>query len=62
MEILTEQKCHIENMSKEIVDVDEILKITSEGIVNHIEKASVVDGQLEETKRQLTAYSIKVSK
>ncbi|MGV8981227.1 methyl-accepting chemotaxis protein [Clostridium sp.] len=62
MEILTEQKCHIENMNKEIVDVDEILKITSENIVNHIEKASVVDGQLEETKRQLTAYSIKVSK
>lgn len=60
MEILTDQKCHIENMSKEIVNVDEILKITSESIINHIEKASVVDGQLEETKRQLTSYSKKL--
>ena len=60
MEILTEQKGHIENMSKEIVGVDEILKITSESIVNHIEKASIVDAQLEETKVQLTAYSKKI--
>jgi methyl-accepting chemotaxis protein len=60
MEILTDQKRYIENMSKEIVDVDEILKITSESIINHIEKASVVDRQLEETKRQLTSYSKKL--
>lgn len=60
MEILTHQKRQIENMSKEIVDVDEILKITSGSIINHIEKASVVDGQLEETKRQLTSYSKKL--
>lgn len=53
MEILINQKSHIKNMSKEIVDVDEILKITSKSIVNHIEKASVVDRQLEEIKTQL---------
>jgi len=59
MGILTDQKSHIENMNKEIVDVDEILKITSNSIITHIEKASVVDNQLEETKRQLTSYSKK---
>ncbi|BCZ46713.1 methyl-accepting chemotaxis protein [Clostridium gelidum] len=50
MDILIDQKSHIENMSNEIVDVDEILKITSETIINHIEAASVVDRQLEEIK------------
>ncbi|MCB2297523.1 methyl-accepting chemotaxis protein [Clostridium tagluense] len=60
MELLTDQKHHIKNMSKEIVDVDEILKITSQSIIKHIEKASVVDRQLEETKRQLTSYSKKL--
>ncbi|MGK0467980.1 methyl-accepting chemotaxis protein [Clostridium sp.] len=60
MGILTEQKCHIENMSKEIVDVDGILKITSESIIGHIEKASIVDRQMEETERQLSAYSKKL--
>lgn len=60
MEILTEQKCHIENMNKEIVDVDGILKITSESIVGHIEKATIVDRQMEETERQLNAYSKKL--
>lgn len=57
METLTEQKKQIENMSKEIVDVDQILKITSETIIKHIEDASIVDGQLEETERQLEIYS-----
>lgn len=50
MEILIDQKSHIENMSNEIVDIDEILKVTSETIINHIEAASVVDRQLEEIK------------
>jgi methyl-accepting chemotaxis protein len=60
MGILIDQKSQIENMSKKILDVDEILKITSKSIIKHIEKASVVDAQLEETKRQLTAYSKKL--
>ncbi|MGK0468579.1 hypothetical protein [Clostridium sp.] len=47
-------------MSKEIVDVDGILKITSESIIGHIEKASIVDRQMEETERQLSAYSKKL--
>lgn len=50
MEVLINQKSHIKNMSNEIVDVDEILKITSETIINHIAAASVVDRQLEEIK------------
>lgn len=57
MNIITDQKRHIEKMNVEIVDVDEILKITSEGIINHIEKASIVDRQLEETKIYLTSYN-----
>lgn len=60
MEILNDQKRHIESMSKEIVDVDEILKITSESIKSHIEKANVVDRQLEETNMQLKGYSKKL--
>ena len=38
MKLLTDQKRHIENMNKEIVDVDEILKITSDSITNHIKE------------------------
>lgn len=59
MEILSDQKRYIENMSNEIVDVDDILKITSETIISHIEEASVVDRKLEEIKIQLTSYSDK---
>ena len=44
-------------MSNEILDVDEILKITSETIINHIEAASVVDRQLEEIKNTVNTYS-----
>ncbi|MBW9150980.1 methyl-accepting chemotaxis protein [Clostridium estertheticum] len=57
MKLLTEQKLHIENMNKEIVDVDEILKITSDSIINHIKEASVVEKKLEEIKTHLTTYS-----
>lgn len=57
MTILVDQKNHIKNMSKEIVDVDEILKITSKAIIDHIKEASVVDRQLEEIKTQLQQYS-----
>jgi methyl-accepting chemotaxis protein len=57
MEILINQKHHIESMSKEIINVDEILKITSKTIINHIEEASIVDRKLEETKIQLESYS-----
>ena len=60
VELLSDQKRHIENMSKEIVDVDEILKVTSETIISHIKEASVVDSQLEETNRQLVSYSKKL--
>ncbi|MBU3161327.1 chemotaxis protein [Clostridium frigoris] len=61
IDILTNQKQHIESMSKEILDVDEILKTTSDAIVNHIDQASVVERQLEETKTQLSSYSKKLS-
>lgn len=57
MTILVDQKNHIKNMSKEIVDVDEILKVTSKAIIDHIKEASVVDRQLEEIKSQLQQYS-----
>lgn len=57
MNILVDQKSHIKNMSKEIVSVDEILKITSKAIIDHIKEASVVDRQLEEIKTQIESYS-----
>lgn len=59
-EILIDQKSHIKNMSEEILEVDEILKITSKTIINHIEDASVVDRKLEEIKTQLASYSKKL--
>lgn len=58
IEVLINQKSHIKNMSHEIVDVDEILKITSETIINHIEAANVVDKQLEEIKQLATTGRI----
>lgn len=61
IEILNDQKSHIEQMGNEIVNVDEILTITSETIVKHIEDASVVDRQLEETKKELATYSKKLN-
>ena len=57
MNILVDQKSQIKNMNKEIVDVDEILKITSKAIIDHIKEASVVDRQLEEIKNQIESYS-----
>jgi len=60
IDLLTKQKRHIENMSKEIVDVDQILKITSDAIITHIDEASIVDRQLEETSRQIVSYSKKL--
>lgn len=62
MEILMNQKYYIENMSKEIENVDKILKITSKTIINHIKEASTVDRQLEETKAQLESYSKRLNK
>jgi methyl-accepting chemotaxis protein len=59
-EILVNQKSHIKNMSREILEVDEILKVTSKTIINHIEDASVVDRKLEEIKTQLASYSKKL--
>lgn len=59
-EILVNQKSHIKNMSREILEVDEILKVTSKTIMNHIEDASVVDRKLEEIKTQLASYSKKL--
>lgn len=43
-------------MSKQIVDVDEILKITSKAIIDYIKEASIVDRQLEEIKTQIESY------
>lgn len=60
MEILTDQKGQIKNMSKEIIEVDKILKVTSKAIINHIKEASVVDRQLEKIKTQLSHYSRKI--
>lgn len=57
VEILINQKNHIENMNIEIIEVDETLKTTSKTILNHIKEASIVDEQLEEIKVRLASYS-----
>lgn len=60
MSILTNQKNHIEGVTKEIVNVNEVLQDTSQAILNHIDEASVVDRKLEQTKSQLESYSKKL--
>jgi methyl-accepting chemotaxis protein len=53
LSILEVQKKQIESMNKEILNVDKILKVTTETICNHIEEASIVDRQLEEAGRDV---------
>ncbi|MBL4930990.1 methyl-accepting chemotaxis protein [Clostridium paridis] len=60
METLIVQKKHIENMSSEISDVDEILKVTADTIIDHINEASIVDKQLAETKEKVGFYGLKI--
>ena len=60
MGVLNEQKHHIKDLSKEIEEVDGVLKITSETIIKHIDAASIVDKKLDETKKQLNIYSSKL--
>lgn len=47
IDILNHQKNQIDNMTTEITDVDEILKITTKAIISHIEEAGIVDNQLQ---------------
>ncbi|WP_238882760.1 methyl-accepting chemotaxis protein [Clostridium sp. YIM B02551] len=60
METLIVQKKHIENMSSEISDVDEILNVTADTIIDHINEASIVDKQLAETKEKVGFYGLKI--
>lgn len=60
MNIVSDQKEHIGTMTKEILDVDNILKTTTDAIINHIEEASVVDKQLHKTGVELDSYSKKL--
>lgn len=46
MDILNHQKNQIVNMTAEITDIDEILKVTTKAIISHIEEAGIVDNQL----------------
>jgi methyl-accepting chemotaxis protein len=59
-EILSKQKKQIENMNKEITNIDEVLKLTTSMIISHIEEASIVDKQLEETEKEITTYRQKL--
>ena len=49
IDILEHQKAHVSEMITEINKVDNILGITAKAIIDHIEEASIVDGQLELT-------------
>lgn len=61
LEILASQKKHIEDMNKEIIDVNTLITTTGEAIMHHIEDASVVDNQLQKTKLQLINYEKKLA-
>lgn len=62
IEILTHQKVHISDVSKEIENIDNILKVTVKAIINHIEEASIVDKQLECTNEYMNSFEKRVVK
>ena len=56
VKILTVQRSQIQSMSEEIATVDEILKVTTDAIIDHIKEAGVVDKQLADTELKLASY------
>jgi methyl-accepting chemotaxis protein len=59
--ILSTQKDHIKSMSEEISIANELLVTTGDAILHHIEDASIVDEELENTKIQLSNYGNKIT-
>ncbi len=59
---LNSQITKIEDMHLEINDIYDILKITTDTILNHIDEASVVDAQLLDIKGKLSSYEINIVK
>lgn len=59
---LNSQITNIEDMHLEINDIYDILKITTDTILNHIDEASVVDAQLLAIKEKLSSYEINIVK
>ncbi|WP_286906275.1 methyl-accepting chemotaxis protein [Clostridium sp. UBA1652] len=59
---LNSQITNIEDMHLEINDIYDILKITTDTILNHIDEASLVDAQLLAIKEKLSSYEINIVK
>ncbi len=59
---LNSQITNIEDMHLEINDIYDILKITTDTILNHIDEASLVDAQLLDIKEKLSSYEINIVK
>ncbi|SHH57821.1 methyl-accepting chemotaxis protein [Clostridium intestinale] len=59
---LNSQITKIEDMHLEINDIYDILKITTDTILNHIDEASLVDAQLLDIKEKLSSYEINIVK
>jgi methyl-accepting chemotaxis protein len=59
---LNSQITKIEDMHLEINDIYDILKITTDTILNHIDEASLVDAQLLDIKETLSSYEINIVK
>lgn len=59
---LNSQITNIEDMHLEINDIYDILKITTDTILNHIDEASIVDAQLLAIKEKLSSYEINIVK
>ena len=59
---LNSQTTNIEDMHLEINDIYDILKITTDTILNHIDEASLVDAQLLDIKEKLSSYEINIVK
>ena len=62
MEILEHQKVYISDVSEEIENIDNILKVTVKAIIDHIEEANIVDKQLECTNEYMESFEKSVIK
>lgn len=59
---LNAQITDIDDMHLEINDIYDVLKITTDTIINHIDEASIVDAQLLDIKEKLSSYEVNIAK
>lgn len=61
IEILNNQSIYIKDVSNEIKNVDNILKITTKAVTDHIEEACTIDTHLEQINEQVHSFEKRAS-